>query len=217
MLSRSVSFCALLLWLFFSPKILADEFWQWSETVTLTSPCKLQFSAQYFPDNASARWPNARFSATSNCFNTPWQSQAPLRVLQQEQNVLYTIDEHFVCQKFSSNRWQPCTLHEAPLKNFYRTLWGPIRVASSNLKQMHDTEMHILIDRERGDRYEQFSDSFSENLWLRRWCGEPSDIVHHFERWTACVVKLNQQLVAFKHQLTLSHPAFETAQRVETP
>lgn len=172
---------------------------QWQERIHLNNhPCIVTFRADYLTDEKQKTllpWPYARFSATSTCFPSAWQATAAMRVLLKTNDEVMAIDEAWQCQRLrrsaGGGSWQACALSDIPLAGLYRNIWGPVRVASAELKGMHQEELDLLYLLRRGGRYQRFTHSYSEQLWLHRLCGDPIDVVHHFERWQACIATLD--------------------------
>lgn len=77
---------------------------------------------------------------------------------------------------------------------------------------MHAAERRLLDKLREGAGYERHSDTWSEALWLHRFCGPPEEVVLHFERWQACVARLEPLWARiFDPREGLDYPAFEPA------
>lgn len=187
----------------------------WQETLLSDGkPCRLQLRAEYDPPerHADSPWPHARFTLDADCLPPGWQSRAALRVVQRNGSVVYAIDESFACQRNGGSGWERCELDEVPIAGLYRRVWGPIRLASPDLARLHAQERQLLAETRSSARYETYRDTWSEGLWLRRFCGPPQEVVHHFERWQACLARMRghwQQL--FDANEALDYPPFEPA------
>ena len=204
------------------------EMREWQETVQLNNTaCLVTFRADYLSDENAKKslpWPFAFFSATSACFTSEWQSNAAMRVLTKTAHGFVTVDDALQCRQLNANTpgmsWQSCALNEVPLVGFYRNIWGPIRVASTELSGMHQEELSLFSRLRANGHYLHFTDTYSERLWLHRFCAKPSDIVHHFERWQACIATLETKWPAIfgsDASRPFDYPQFVEAKIINPP
>lgn len=193
----------------------------WQERVLLpTQQCELMLRAEYRATTTDAQTA-ARFYVHSLCFAVPWQGEQALRALTRDDRHWFAISEDFSCQQLAlvpqakaGAQWQTCSLQSVPATALHRSLWGPVRVASAELADMQAAERQVLARVRDGQPYTQFTGSWSEQLWVERFCGRVHEIVNHFERHTACLATLADRLpTVFDGLPAPVYPPFQEAAR----